>query len=113
MTSYWDIVTVLAIATLMLLILDWRISSAFRRHEKREQKMYEEARLVAETSGSVAREANRKIRELYELHTLTGAQLASVADEVKMHDRRLGAVEERIMRAALVIPSPPRRPDGP
>jgi hypothetical protein len=108
MTGYWDIVIVLAIAGLMLTILDWRINRAFIAHERREAVMVAEVALSSDTALGLVREGARQIRQLQSETTLHGVTLSNLSEEVRMHDRRLGAVEERIMRAALHVPSPLR-----
>lgn len=113
MTGYWDIVIVLLIAGTMLLILDWRINRAFHGHEDRERRMYAELQLVGDGAAGAAREAARHVREMQAEQTLQKVSITNLTDEVRMHDKRLGAVEERIMRAALVIPHQHRREDDP
>jgi hypothetical protein len=103
-TGYWDIVIVLGIAALMLLLLDWRIGKAFKSHETRERLMYAEIALTADGAAGRVRENSRQIEALRAEHTLVKVDVANISEQVRMHDRRLGAVEERIVRAALVIP---------
>jgi hypothetical protein len=108
-TGYWDIVVVLLIAGLMLWILDWRINQAFVRHEKREAVMVAEMALSSDTALGLVRETQRQVRQLQSESTLHGIALSNLSEEVRMHDKRLGAVEERIMRAALAVPHIHRR----
>ena len=112
--AFRDHVDALLTAVAFLLVLafvEFRLRDLFSRHEIREEKMHADSRNTSETAGSVAREANRRIVELFELQTLTQAQIASVSDDVRMHEKRLGAVEERLMRAALAVPHVHRRED--
>jgi hypothetical protein len=109
MTSYWDIVVVLAIAAVMLLILDWRIGRAFKRHEVREKQLYYEIQLTADGASGRVRELARQLETVQADHTLVQVDVANITEQVRMHDRRLGAVEERLVRAALSVPHHPRR----
>jgi hypothetical protein len=106
MSSYWDILAVLAIAGLMLLVLDWRIGRAFGRHELVEQKANALLAMTAETGAATALEATRHLRELRADIEGVKGKLSGLAVDVAIHDRRLGAVEERYMRAALLYPKP-------
>ena len=112
MTGYWDIVVVLLIAAVMLLVLDWRISRAFKGHELREKQMYAELAMTADGAAGRARETARQVENLRDENTLSKVDLANVSEQVRMHDKRLGAVEERLVRAALMVPAPRRPPDG-
>ena len=110
MTGYWDIVVVLLIAAVMLLVLDWRISRAFKGHELREKQMYAEIALTADGAAGIVRENSRHIVEFRASHNLLKVEVENITEQVRMHDRRLGAVEERLVRAALAVP---RRPEEP
>jgi hypothetical protein len=112
-TGYWDIVIVLVIAGAMLSILDWRINRAFIQHEKREAQMVAEVSLSSDAALALVREGQRHIREIEKVSTLHGIAVQNLSDEVRMHDKRLGAVEERIMRAALTVPHQHRRENDP
>lgn len=113
MTGYWDIVIVLGIAGLMLLILDWRLGKAFTKHEKVEAQNFATVAMSSDAAVAAAQTAARHLRELREDAAATKLRVGDLADEVRMHDRRLGAVEERVMRAALMIPVVPRpKPEG-
>lgn len=113
MTGYWDIVTVLGIATLMLLVLDWRINRAFTRHEKVEQTNFAVVALASDTAAALSREASKHLREVQTDVAVTKAKVTDLSEEVKMHASRLGAVEERLMRAALMVPHIHRREGDP
>jgi hypothetical protein len=113
MTGYWDIVVVLCIAALMLLILDWRIGRAFKGHERREQEMYASIALTADGAAGRAIEMVRHVESMRAETVLLRVDVANIGEQVKMHDRRLGAVEERIMRTALTVPHSHRREDDP
>jgi hypothetical protein len=108
-SGYWDIVVVLLVAGTMLLILDWRINRAFVQHEKREAQMVAEVSLSSDAALALVRENQRHIREIEKVSTLHGVTVQNLSDEVRMHDKRLGAVEERIMRVALTVPHQHRR----
>ena len=108
MTGYWDIVIVLGIASVMLLVLDWRINRAFIMHEKREAVMVAEVALSSDTALALVREGQRQVRQLQSESTLHGVSINNLTEEIRMHDRRIGIVEERILRAGLVVPMPKR-----
>lgn len=111
MTGYWDIVIVLLIATGMLVILDYRILRAFTRHEKVEASNFATLAMSSEAAVGAARTAARHLREIREESAAVKQRVVDLREEVRMHDRRLGAVEERVMRAALLVPAI-RKPGG-
>lgn len=113
MTGYWDIVIVLGIATVMLLVLDWRINKAFHGHEERERRMYADLQLLSDGAAGAAREAARHVREVQATQTLQKVAVENLTDEVRIHGTRLDAVEKTILRAALTIPHVHRREGDP
>lgn len=104
------VVALLMLATVMIFI-DWRLGRLFARHERVEQEA--NARLVqtAEVHADLALEAGKRAREALNRIDLVEGRVSLVQDDVRMHDRRLGAVEERLMRAAMLAPPPRRPPD--
>ncbi len=113
MTGYWDIVVVLLIAAVMLLVLDLRITRAFKNHERREQELYAAIALTADGAAGRVRDLARQLESVRAEHTLVQVDVANVSEQARMHDRRLRAVEERLVRAALAVPHVQRREDGP
>jgi hypothetical protein len=103
-TGYWDIVVVLCIAAVMLLILDWRIGRAFKRHEVREKQLYYEIQMTADGAAGRVRDLAHQLQGIRAEHNLVQVDVANITEQVRMHDRRLGAVEERLVRAALAVP---------
>jgi hypothetical protein len=110
-TGYWDIVVVLLIATVMLVVLDWRITQAFTRHEKVESSNFATLAMSSEAAVGAAQTAARHLREIREESAATKQRVVDLGEDVRMHDKRLGAVEERVMRAALLVPAI-RKPGG-
>jgi hypothetical protein len=113
MTGYWDIVIVMAIAGVMLWILDYRIKLAFLGHEARERQLIAELQLTGDGAAGAAREASRHVRELRAEQTLHKVSLDNLSVEVREHGKRLGSLEERFTRAALAVPHSHRREDDP
>ncbi len=105
MSSYWDIIVVLAIAAGILVALDWRITRAFVRHEQVEQQANALLAMTAETAAGAAQVSATHMRELRAETQVIRAKVSDLSEDVRMHDRRLGAVEERLMRAAMTVPA--------
>ena len=109
MTSdHYDAFAVLGVALLMLMFVEMRLRSLFARHEIREERMVAGAVLASE--GAISRVAEN-VRHIEELRSNVGdarLDIENIGAMVKMHDGRLGAIEERLMRAALLVPHPRR-----
>lgn len=109
MTSdHYDAFAVLGVAVLMLAFVEMRLRALFARHEIREEKMHATSTLLADAAAATAREASRHIAELRSEVNDARLDIENVGAMVKMHDGRLGAIEERLMRAALMVPRPRR-----
>ncbi len=106
--DWGDVVVALVMLGVTMAFIDWRLKGLFRRHERVEQEA--NARLVqtAEVHADLALEAGKRAREALSRLDIVEGRVSGVQDDVRMHDRRLGAVEERLMRAALAVPM--RRP---
>jgi hypothetical protein len=106
-----DWVVILLGMLAILSFIEVRLTALFLRHEKREEQMHAASALMGETASAIAKDAHRKIEELRASTATVQDRAVDLASQVRMHDKRLGAVEERLMRAALLVPSP-RRPGG-
>ena len=87
---------------LVLVYLEWTLRRRFAAHEKVEMRQYADIAMTAETAAGTVKEVVRQLRVMRESSERAGATLETMGEEVRMHARRLGAVEERLMRAALV-----------
>jgi hypothetical protein len=106
-----DWVIILVGVAAILVFIDLRLAKLFQRHELTERRMYAELALTSDGAAAGAREASRDLRDVRGRLESHGSAVASLQADVKMHDKRLGAVEERLMRAALTVPVL-RRPGG-
>lgn len=106
-----DWIVILVGFALILVFIDFRLAKLFTNHERREQEMWASLSLVAEGANGNAVSVGRKVAELRADVDKHRSVVVELEADVRMHDKRLGAVEERLMRAALLVPTP-RRPPG-
>ena len=107
--SHADAIIAVGLVVFVLGWLEFALSRRFRVHEQVEIRNLASVQLLSETAVGTAREAARHVDELRSETTLTQVRVEDLSDEVRMTSRRLGAVEERLMRAALAGPG--RRDD--
>lgn len=111
LNGHADAVAVLLAGLVVTLMMEWSLARRFAAHERVETKAIANLALTAETAASVAADAARMLREVRgELHEAR-VEWNQIMDDVRMHDRRLGAIEERFMRAAMMV-TPPHRKDS-
>lgn len=110
--TWGDFFTAVGLLAAILLWLEWALARRFRAHEQVEQRQYAQLAITAETAAASALEFGRQLRDVREDSNKHGVAIAEMTADVRMHDRRLGAVEERIMRAALMVPPRGRPTEG-
>lgn len=110
MTSdHLDALAVFLVGILLLAFVEMRLRSLFARHEVREEKMHAASALLADAAAAVSREASRHVAELRLEATAIRLDVANLSELLRGHEARLVAAEQRLTRAAMVVP---RRPDG-
>jgi hypothetical protein len=95
-----------------LIFIEVRLRALFARHEKREEQLHASSALMADAAAALAREAARRIEELRIEAAGAKLDIENLGQLLKLHDGRLKAIEERLLRAALLIPGRIRSPEG-
>ena len=107
-----DWIAILGGVALILIFIETRLRSLFASHEVTEQRLHAETGLLADAASAAARVAGGHIDVLRADLAEQRADLANINVLVKMHDQRLGALSERLMIAALRVPTPVRDADA-
>jgi hypothetical protein len=108
-TGYFDIVFVLGVAMVMLTTLDWRITKAFRNHERREEQLHAGTQLVSDAAAATAREASRMVAEIRLEVAAQKINVANLSELLRDQEGRLASVELRLTRAAIAVPHQQRK----
>ena len=103
-----DWIVILVGVALILSFIEVRLRALFSVHELTEQRLHAETGLLAESATGAARVAAGHIDTLRADLAEQRMDLANITVAVKMHDQRLGALTERLMVAALRVPTPRR-----
>ena len=103
-----DWIVILGGVGLILTFIEVRLRALFSIHELTEQRLHAETGLLAESATGAARVAAGHIDTLRADLAEQRMDLANITVAVKMHDQRLGALTERLMVAALRVPTPRR-----
>ena len=106
--SHADSIISVALVIATLAWLEYALSRRFARHEVVEQRAIASLGLTSDAASAAARVNAGHIDVLRADLAEQRADLANINVLVKMHDQRLGALSERLMIAALRVPTPKR-----
>jgi hypothetical protein len=99
-----DVLLSLVAFAALLAFVEYRLRDLFARHEVREEKMHATSAMLADAAAATAREASKHLAEVRTAASDLRIDIDNLGALVKMHDGRLGAVEERLMRIVLAVP---------
>lgn len=94
------------VGLLTLVFIELRLRALFARHEVKEEKLHATSQLVSDAAAATAREATRHINEIRIEVAAQRINVANLGELLRDQEGRLGAVETRLMRAALAVPHP-------
>ena len=108
--SHVDILVFIVIGVVAVAALDWRVAKRFQVHERVEQASVDRLVQTAEVAADLAAQVGRDLKEMRQDQNNISTAVVALSDSIRMHDKRLGAVEERLFRAALY--GPPKQGAG-
>lgn len=109
--KHYDVLLVLGVTGVVLGFTEWALARRFQAHERVERDNFHGLAMTAEAAQAAALETVRHLRSLrYEVEVAKERGM-EVAAELRLLDRRVTQIEERYMRAGILVPPIRRIPE--